>query len=58
LAVHLVLPGIRAKGRSRGALDPDPDPTGSKQSGSSQPDSLPCSSTNHCKHTLCFITQV
>ena len=55
----------------RGALDLDldpvgykhiriwqnPDPAGSKQSGSGQPDSLPCSSTNHCKHALCFITQ-
>jgi len=30
--------------------------SGSKQSGSGQPDSLPCS-TNHCKHALCFITQ-
>jgi len=27
------------------------------QFGSGQPDSLPCSSTNHCKHALCFITQ-
>jgi len=42
---------------SRGAPDLDPDPAGSKQSGSGQPDSLPCSSTNHCKHALCFITQ-
>ena len=41
----------------RGAPDQDPDPAGSKQSGSGQPDSLPCSSTNHCKHALCFITQ-
>ena len=40
--------------RTKGApdLDPDPDPAGSKQSGSGQPDSLPCSSTNHCKHKL------
>ena len=34
----------------------NPDPAGYKQSGSGQPDSLPCS-TNHCKHALCFITQ-
>jgi len=31
--------------------------SGSKQFGFGQPDSLPCSSTNHCKHALCFITQ-
>jgi len=45
-------------------LDPDgykdirirqnPDPAGSKQSGSGQPDSLPYSSTNHCKHALFY----
>jgi len=39
-------------------LDLDPDPAGSKQSGSGQPDSLPFSSTNHCKHALCSITQM
>jgi len=42
---------------SSGRGAPDLDQAGYEQSGSGQLDLLPCSSTNHCKHALCFITQ-